>query len=484
MDGEDEAAIDPQAAAREHRRRTLIVPLIIGVAILMQTLDSTLVATALPAMAVALKQTPLTLNLALTAYLLGAAIFMPVSGWAADRFGARTIFSVAIVEFGLSSLCCGLSQDLTQLVAARLIQGCAGAMLMPVGRLVLLRTATKAELIQATSILTVPALLGPVFGPPLGGLIVTLADWRWVFLINLPIAAGGLFLVNRYIDNVREPDAPRLDVPGVILSALALSGMAIGLGNLGRDTPPMAVAIALAVGGVAFAVAYVIYAKRKPGPVMDLAPFGDVTFRLTIIGGLFVRPILGATPYLLALLLQVALGFSALTAGLITFATAVGSLLMRSTARPVIQRFGFKALLVGNAVFIALSLSACALVGAKTPHLVIIAILGVHGFLRAIQFTCMNALAYADLEPSQMSSGSTIMGLSQQLGQSLGIGLCATLVQWAQRSHGGGHLTPADIAPAFIAVSVVSLLSLPFFIGLPRNAGHSVSGRTDPDVEA
>ena len=473
---------EPPGAAKEESkaeatRRTVIVPLIIGFAILMQTLDSTVVATALPSMAVSLNEDPLSLNVALTAYLVGAAIFLPISGWAADRFGARTVFSAAIIVFALSSLASGLSQNLTQLIVARTVQGFGGALLMPVGRLVLLRTAPKAEFIRAISLLTVPALLGPVLGPPLGGLIVTISSWRWVFLINTPIALIGLVLVNLYIPNVREENAPTLDVRGLLLTAVALAGLAVGLGNLGRDQPPPQVVGALIVMGLVFSVFYLLHARRRRQPIIDLATFKVLTFRSTTLGGLFTRMTIGATPYLLALLLQVALGMSPLAAGLLTFAVAAGSLMMRTTAPPIIHRLGFKRLMIVNGVLTAGSLMLCATFEAETPHAVILLVLAGHGFLRGLQLTCLNALAYADLSGEQLSSGSTIMGITQQLAQSLGIGLCATVVQWFHMAGGAGPLSARDVSPAFIAIGAISLLSVLFFLRLPPNAGDEMTGR-------
>lgn len=465
---------DEEASAR--RRRTVVVPLIIGCAILMQTLDTTMVATALPSMARELSVSPLALNLVLTAYLLGAAVFMPISGWAADRFGARTVFLTAIAVFGLSSLACGLSQNLSQVIGARLVQGCAGAMLIPVGRLVMLRTATKAEIVSATTVLTVPALLGPVIGPPLSGFIVGAASWRWVFLANAPVAIAGLALVARHIENVREPDAPRLDLPGAVLAALATAGLAIGLGNLGRGQPSTGAALSLAVAGLALGSVYVFYARRRPRPVVDLSPLRDGTYRKVLLGGFFVRPILGAVPYLLALLLQVALGLSALSAGLLTFATALGSLSMRLIARPLMRWAGFRRLLVVDGLLVTGSLLACAMIGHGTPRVTIFLILAIHGIVRAIQLTSLNALAHADLPPHHMSSGSTLMGVCQQLAQCLGIGLCSSIVHWSQQIRGDAALSSRDIAAGFIGVALISLLAQPFFLGLSKDAGVELIG--------
>ncbi|MCA6289576.1 MAG: MFS transporter, partial [Phenylobacterium sp.] len=290
------------------------VPAIIGGALLMQTLNATVLTNALPTMAVSLGVEPLRLNLAITLYMLAAAVFLPVSGWAADRFGARRVFVASILLYALASAACGLAGSLPALVAARIAQGAAGALMGPVGRLVLLRTTPKSQLVGALSILTMPALLGPVIGPVLGGAIVTFADWRWIFFINLPIAAVGLVLVLRHVPRVAGEDVAPIDWPGVALTGLGLAALIFGFETLGRDVlPPLLVAGLFAAGG-GLLWAYARYARGNPHAILDTSLFRVGTFRASVVGGGFMRMAVGANPFLLALLFQVALGMNALQA--------------------------------------------------------------------------------------------------------------------------------------------------------------------------
>lgn len=459
-------------------RTGLTLPLIIGCAVLMQTMDSAVVATALPSMARSLGEDALRLNLVLTAYILGAAVFIPASGWLADRFGARRVFLAAISVFALTSLLCALAQDLMQLTLVRTVQGAASAMLLPVGRLVLLRTAPKDQLLQAISIVTIPALIGPVLGAPLGGLVVTLASWRWVFLINLPIAAVGLVLVRRFVPELKEDDAPPLDIVGLVLSGLALAGLVLGLSSLGGGGLPAPVLALLLGVSVLSGLAYLVHARGRAQPVLDLALFREREFRLTTVGALFARLPLGATPFLLALLLQVGFGMSALSAGLLTFVTAVGALIVRGVVGPILRRTGYRRLLMVNGLLSALTFAACAAFRPQTPHLAILAALLVHGFLRSLQMLALNTLVYADLNSRQMSGATTLQGVLQQVAQAFGIGLAAAAVQGAMFARGSATIEAADVYPAFIAIGAVSLVSIFFFARLPAGAGEALSGPT------
>ncbi|MCA3709329.1 MAG: MFS transporter, partial [Phenylobacterium sp.] len=342
------------------------VPAIIGAALMMQTLNATVLTNALPAMATALEVDPLRLNLAITMYMLAAAVFLPVSGWAADRFGARRVFVAAIILYALASAACGLAGSLPALVAARIAQGAAGAMMGPVGRLVLLRTTPKSQLVGALSILTMPALLGPVIGPVLGGAIVTFADWRWIFFINLPIAAVGLVLVLRHVPRVDGQEVAPIDWPGVALTGLGLAALIFGFENLGRDVlPPLLVAGLFALG-LGLLWAYARHARGNPHAILDTSLFRVGTFRASVVGGGFMRMAMGANPFLLALLFQVALGMNALQAGLLTFVSAAGALVMKTAAPPILRRFGFRRVLVVNTFIVGLSFMACAAFGPAT----------------------------------------------------------------------------------------------------------------------
>jgi MFS family permease len=358
-----------------------------------------------------------------------------------------------------------------------MLQGVAGAMMLPVGRLVLLRTVPKSDLVQAMSWLTMPALLGPMLGPPLGGFIVTFSSWRWIFFINIPMGALGMLLTTLFVPDVREAIREPLDVKGFLISGLALAGIVYGFDNLGRNLLPPAAVAALLGGGVALAYLYTRHARHTAHAILDLSLLKVRTFAAATVGGLFSRLIIGASPFLLALLLQLGFGLSAFQAGLLTFAGAAGALLMKTTARPILERLGFRSVLVGNALIVAVTSGAYILFTAQTPHWLLLLVLLVGGFFRSLQFTALNALAYADVPAASMSRASSMSSMFQQIAQSLGVGLAAALVH-ALSMRGGRHpLTAGDISPAFVIVALTSLLALFFYLRLPKDAGAEVSGR-------
>ena len=454
-----------------------LVPAIIGSALMMQTLNATVLSNALPTMARALHEDPLRLNLAITMYMLANAVFLPVSGWAADRFGAKRVFLVAMVLYAFSSAACGLANSLMDLVVARILQGAAGAMMVPVGRLVLLRTTPKAELVGAMSVLTMPALLGPVIGPPLGGFIVTFFDWRWIFYINLPIAAVGVALVARFVPDVAEHETPPIDWTGLLLTGFGMAALIFGFETLGRGILPAGVVWGLFLGGGACLGLYWRHARGNAHAILDLSLFRIQTFTASVVGGGFMRLAMGATPFMLALLLQIGFGMSPFQAGLLTFISAAGALVMKTAAPPILRRFGFRSVLIVNAVITGVLFMAYGLFKPETPHWVIMIVLLVGGFFRSLQFTSLNGLAYADIDQTQMSRASTLSAMTQQLVQSVGIGLAAMLLHMFMVMQGETTLTAGSISPAFLIVGALTFFSLAFFIRLPKTAGDELNSR-------
>ena len=331
-------------------RRDRIVPLIVAVALFMENMDSTVIATSLPAIAADIGTNPLALKLAITSYLLSLAIFIPASGWTADRFGARTVFRAAIAVFVLGSIGCALSNSLTDFVIARIVQGMGGAMMTPVGRMVLVRSISRRELVGAMAWVTTPALIGPVLGPPVGGFITTYATWHWIFIINVPIGILGIILATRYIEDLRAEHHERFDIVGMVLAGLGIAGVAFGFSVLGLNFLPWTVVAALVVGGACFIAAYLVHARHTANPALDLTLLRIPTFFASVAGGFIFRLGLGALPFLLPLMLQVGFGMTPFQSGMVTFATALGAMGMKWATTTILRRFGFRTILVVNAV--------------------------------------------------------------------------------------------------------------------------------------
>lgn len=458
-------------------RSSLIVPLIIGCAQFMHQFDGAVIATALPSMAESLHEDPLRLNLAITCYLLALAVFVPISGWMADRFGAKRVFVWAIIVFTVSSVLCGLASTLPELVLLRTIQGIGGAMMTPVGRVIVVKSTPRFQLVRAMNAITIPAVLGPLLGPSVGGFIVTYFSWPWIFFINLPIGLVGLVLVRMFIPDIGREEVSPLDLRGVVLLGLALAGLVFGFEAMGRGLLSVSVVVALIAIGAICAVLYVLHARRTAEPIINLALLRVPTFAASVIGGgLFY---MGTTSqvFLLALLLQLGFGLSAFHAGMVTLASAIGSLTMRFTFQPLLRRFGFRRVLIGNALLIGTFLVACGLFRPSTSYAVIIAVLLVGGFSRSVQFNGAQSLGYAEIPTKVMSSATSFAAMSQQLCQSFGVGLAALVVHLSLLWHEHSVMTADDIAPGFFALGALALGSSLIFWHLPPEAGAELSGK-------
>ena len=459
------------------RSRQLTVSLIVACAMFMQNLDSTIIATALPTIARSLGESPLRLNVAITCYLLSLAVFIPISGWTADRFGARRVFTGAIIVFTLGSIGCGFAQSLWMLVLSRIVQGMGGAMMVPVGRLVLLRTVPKSELVRAMAYVSVPALIGPVIGPPLGGFIVTYASWRWIFFINIPIGALGVLLVNLFVANRREASARPFDLPGFLLTGFGLASLAFGFETVGRGALPWTTVVALLGVGAICVALYVRHARRVDHPIIDLALMRIPTYAMTTIGAFLFRMGLGALPFLMPLMLQVGFGLDPLSSGLITFASAAGALSNKMFVRPIIRALGFRRVLIANTVISSAFLFGYSFFNPATSHFVIFIALLSGGFFRSLQMTSLNTLAYADVPPGMLSRATSLTSMAQQLSQSVGVGTGALLLYLMLATHGREVSSAADFSFALAVVGAISMLAVPFFLRMAPDAGAEVSGR-------
>jgi EmrB/QacA subfamily drug resistance transporter len=461
-----------------------LIPLIVAAALFMENMDATVIATSLPAIAADIGTSPLTLKLAITSYLLSLAVFIPASGWTADRFGARAVFSIAIAVFMVGSIGCALSSSVTHFVIARIVQGIGGAMMTPVGRLVLLRSIDKSALVKAMTWVTMPALIGPVIGPPLGGFITTYFSWHWIFLINIPIGLLGIFLALRYIDPIRSEHPERFDLYGLVLAGIGLAGIAFGLSVVGLNLLPWQIVAALIGVGAISMTLYVIHARRTASPVLDFSLLRLATLRASIIGGFLFRLGIGALPFLLPLLMQVGFGLSPFQSGLVTFASAAGAMGMKTLAERIIRAFGFRNIMTVNALVSSVFLAACALFTPTTPLLLIMIILLVGGFFRSLQFTAINTVAYAEVEQAQMSRATTLVSVNQQLAISAGVAIGAFSVESTMMLHHSSVLSAADFGPAFVVVAVLAAISAYFFWQMPDDAGHEISGRKAIEISS
>ena len=456
--------------------RTFLIPLIVACALFMENMDATVITTSLPVLAQDLGQQPITLKLALTAYVVGLGVFIPICGWVADRFGARTVFRAAIGVFMAGSLLCAVSSSLLTFVAARFLQGIGGAMMVPVGRIVIFRSVPRNDLVKAISYLTIPAQLGPVIGPPLGGFITTYFHWRWIFLINVPISLLGIYLAGRFIENFKEENLQPLDVKGFILSAIGSTLLMLGMSLVDGELLSAKLAFAMCVVGVVFLLLYLRHARTEPFPLLDLRLLRIPTFRASVLAGSLFRIGLGAVPFLLPLSLQIGLGMSAFHAGTITCASAFGAIFMKAIGTSVLRRFGFRSVLIWNALLAALALASYGLFTPTTPYLVMMVVVLLGGFFPSMQFTCFNSMAYADLDGADVSRATSLSSVVQQISLGLGVTIGGLAIIFSSRIQGHATVVAADFWPAFIVIALFSLASIPLARRLPLDAGAALTG--------
>jgi len=447
--------------------------LLVAGALFMENLDATVIAPAAPHIAQDLDVPAVSVGVVVTAYVLTLAVAIPVSGWLSDRFGARRVFLTAVAVFTLASAGCALAPTLPVLTATRVLQGLGGAMMVPVGRLVVLRTTAKSDLIRAVAWLTWPALLAPVVAPTLGGVLSTYADWRWVFVVNLPLGVLAWLVARRLVPDVRDRAAGRLDVRGAVLTAVGIALLVVGLEAVGSSAPSTAVlvpAVLLAVGALGLAVRHLL---RDPRPLLDLRVLRIPTYRVTAASGSVFRAVITAVPFLVPLFLQLVVGWSAAAAGLALVPLFLGNIGIKPATTPLLRRFGIRPVLLGALAGSAACLLAMGSFSPATPVPLLVAVLAVSGVARSIGFTAYNTVAFADVPETRMTSANTLAGTLQELGAGLGVALGALLVRVGDLTAGADHAYPV----AFCALAAVLLLPLVTALRLPRSAGAVVTGR-------
>jgi EmrB/QacA subfamily drug resistance transporter len=464
---------EPTTPAAFSRR----IPLIVAAALFMETLDSTIVTTALPAIAGSFHTRTLDLSLSISAYLVALAVFVPTAGWASDRFGARRLFASAIALFTLSSLLCALSPNLWSFIAARTLQGTAAAFMSPVGRLVVLRSTPKARLIEALGLITWPGLIGPVLGPPLGGLIATYASWHWIFLVNIPLGLAGCWLVLRFVPNTTGTRTP-FDGYGFACTAVALAGLVHGLALLGEvQGAAQGASIWLGVAAVAGVLA-LRHALRHPTPMLDLRAARVPSFAIsTLTTGMLARIAINATPFLLPLMFQIGFGLDAFQAGLMLLVYMGGNLVMKSATTPVLRRFGFKRVLTVNGALCAASMAACGLLAPGQPMALVYPVLFIAGMTRSMHFTTVATLAFADIHADQRAGASTLSAMSQQVAATLGVAFAALALSSFQQLRGAASRGLADFQHAQLAGAALMAVAAAWSLRLAPNAGSEVSGK-------
>ncbi|HBW3210916.1 TPA: MFS transporter [Klebsiella pneumoniae] len=459
--------------------RTFSAPaLLVAGAFFMEFLDGTVIATALPDMARDFGVTAVELNIGISAYLITLAVLIPASGWIADRFGARAIFTLALAIFTLASVFCGLSTEVHIFVAMRILQGVGGALMVPVGRLAVLRTTPKHQLIKAIATLTWPALVAPIIGPPLGGFITRYASWHWIFFINVPLGLAAIILSLRIIPDIRETERRSFDLSGFITTSVAMVSLVTAMERLGDRQPQIWPTLALAALGFGCLLYSIRHFRRAAAPMVRLDALQVPTFRVTMYGGSLFRASISAVPFLLPLLFQVGFGMDPFHSGLLVLAVFVGNLTIKPATTPLIRWLGFRRLLLINGALNVCSLLACALLTPQTPVWAIMLILYLGGVFRSIQFTGVSTLAFADVPAAQMSDANTLFSTASQLAVGLGITLGAIGIRLGEQVGDWLHLTELpgiSFRLSFVFIALICLVGMIDSLHLAKTAGSSVS---------
>ena len=454
------------------------IALLVAGAFFMENLDGTVITTAVPDIARSFGVAPLALNIGVSAYLLTLGVFIPISGWVAERFGARRVFAAALAIFTLASVLCGMANSLTEFVWLRVLQGAGGAMMVPVGRLVVLNNTPKERLIAIIATLTWPALVAPVLGPPVGGFITSYTSWRWIFYLNLPLGVIALVLAWWLIPDRREAAARPFDWQGFLLSGSALLLLTWGAEVVGGQAPDWSEAVACFAVGGALLAALGWHLRRAAHPLIDLSSLAIPTFSITIAGGSLFRMAIGAVPFLLPLMFQLGFGLDAFHSGLLVIAVFAGNLMMKPATTPILRRFGFKPVLLVNGLANVASLAACALLSPSTPVWIIAVVLFIGGLTRSMQFSALNTIAFADVPQQRMAAANTLFSTAFQVAMGLGVALGASGVRlghWSAQQLGIAAWPAIDYRLAFLLVALVSLLGWADALRLHPAAGAQVA---------
>lgn len=455
-------------------RAVRFLPYLVAATFFMEYLDTTVIATALPQMAHSFGVGPNALSIGMTAYMLALAVFIPVSGWVADRYGSRTVFGGAIVVFTVASILCGLSNGVLEFTAARLLQGVGGAMMVPVGRMIVVRSTDKANLMRAIATVTWPGIVAPVVGPPIGGFITTYASWRWIFLLNVPLGIAALTCTWLLVRNIRVAERRPLDWIGFVLSGAALTCLLCGTEAAGQSDASLARAAVLIAASVVLGVITWLHSIRCPHPLLDLTTLKVPTFSVTVITGSVTRVAINAVPYLLPLLFQIGFGLSPFQSGMLLLASALGNLGMKAVTTRILDRFGFRRVALLDVAVAGVFTLACGWLTASTPLAVTLLIVFVYGLARSMQFSTLATLAYADIPARQTSAASTLWSAAQQMAIGMGIAFGALALRVAAILRGdasGTHYVIGDFRWAFIAAGLLALLSLPGYARMASDAG-------------
>lgn len=464
----------------ESKRGISPAALLVAGAFFMEFIDGTVIATALPDMAKSFGVQAVDLNIGISAYLITLAVLIPASGWIADRFGARKIFTLALAIFTLASVLCGFSTTLESFLAMRILQGVGGALMVPVGRLAVLRTTPKHQLITAIATLTWPALVAPIIGPPLGGFITSYANWRWIFFINVPLGLLAIALALKFIPNIRDDDRRPFDLPGFLTTGIAMVSLVYAMELLGAQHPESGLTIALLMLGVGTFAFSLRHFRRAAWPMIRLDAMQVPTFRVTMYGGSLFRASISAVPFLLPLMFQVGFGMNAFQAGSLVLAVFVGNLTIKPATTPLIRWLGFKKLLLINGALNVLALLACALITPNTPVWLILLVLYLGGVFRSIQFTGISTLAFADVPSAQMSYANTLFSTATQLAVGLGISLGAIGIRVGANVSewlGISAIPGISFRLAFVAIALICLIGMVDTLRLTKEAGSAVSAR-------